>query len=275
MFRGGQYQSSANSASRGRGAGSRSRGGSRGGRGRGTGGRKNGGRGVDSAPKQGGQRKPSCQICKKTGHEAPECWYRYDDDDDEQHKTAGAAATGYGIDTNWYADSGASDHITSELEKMTVRDKYGGQDQVHTASGAGMDISNIGHSVLHTPNKDLHLRNILHVPSASKSLLSVHRLASDNNAFFEFHPNFFLIKDRVTKQILHQGRCERGLYPLTSCSSGPSKQAYGVNKPSSSWWHSRLGHPAYPIVQRVLRNNNLPCARTSSSESVCDSCQKS
>jgi hypothetical protein len=61
---------------------------------------------------------------------------------------AGAAATGYGIDTNWYADSGASNHITGELEKMTVRDKYGGQDQVHTASGAGMDISNIGHSVL-------------------------------------------------------------------------------------------------------------------------------
>jgi hypothetical protein len=50
---------------------------------------------------------------------------------------------------------------------MTVRDKYGGQDQVHTASRAGMTISNIGHSVLHTPNKNLHLRNILHVPSAN------------------------------------------------------------------------------------------------------------
>jgi len=26
-------------------------------------------------------------------------------------------------DTNWYADSGATDHITSELDKLTVRDK--------------------------------------------------------------------------------------------------------------------------------------------------------
>jgi histone deacetylase 1/2 len=139
-----------------------------------------------------------------------------------------------------------------------------------------MTISNIGHSVLHTPNKNLHLRNILHVPSANKSLLSVHCLASDNNVFFEFHPTFFLIKDRVTKQILHQGRCERGLYPLASHPSGPSsaKQVYGVNKPSSSRWHSRLGHPAYPIVQRVLRDNNLPCVSASSLESVCDSCQK-
>jgi hypothetical protein len=278
MFRGGQFQSYTNSASQGR-SGSRGRGNNRGGRVHGNGGHSNGGRGAgnhDGAPEQGGRRKVPCQICKRTNHEAPDCWYRYDDEDEYQHKTTGVTATGYGVDTNWYADSGASDHITSELEKMNVRDKYGGQDQVHTASRAGMTIGNIGHSVLHTPNKNLHLRNILHVPSANKSLLSVHRLASDNNAFFEFHPTFFLIKDRATKQILHQGRCERGLYPLASHPLGPSssKQAYGVNKPSSSRWHSCLGHPAYPIVQRVLRDNNLPCISASSHESVCDSCQK-
>jgi histone deacetylase 1/2 len=159
---------------------------------------------------------------------------------------------------------------------MTVRDKYSGQDQVHTASGAGMKISNIGHSVLHTPHKKLHLRNILHVPSANKNLLYVHRLASDNDAFSEFHPNFFSIKDRATKQILHQGRCKRGLYPLAPQSSSPRviKQAYEVNKVSSSRWHSRLGHPTYPIVQCVLRENKLPCESFSSHESVCDSCQK-
>jgi hypothetical protein len=69
--------------------------------------------------------KQSCQICKKA---APDCWYRYDED--YQQKTVGSANTGYGVDTNWYADRGASDHITSELEKLTVRDKYHGHDQV-------------------------------------------------------------------------------------------------------------------------------------------------
>jgi hypothetical protein len=53
-----------------------------------------------------------------------------------------------------------------------------------------MSISNIGHTTLHTPTRDLHLNNILHVPSANESLASVHRIASDNNAFLEFHPNF-------------------------------------------------------------------------------------
>jgi hypothetical protein len=32
-------------------------------------------------------------------------------------------------------DTGATDHITSDLEKLTVHDKYYGGDQVHTASG--------------------------------------------------------------------------------------------------------------------------------------------
>ncbi|WVZ67619.1 hypothetical protein U9M48_016671 [Paspalum notatum var. saurae] len=129
---GGGFQSSANSASRGRG-GQRSRGTNRG---RGRGGR---GRNNNSSPggfsKQGGQSdKPICQICRKTGHEASDCWYRYEEN--YQPKVAGAATTSYGVDTNWYVDSGATDHITSELEKLTVRDRYNGQDQVHTASGS-------------------------------------------------------------------------------------------------------------------------------------------
>jgi hypothetical protein len=35
-----------------------------------------------------------------------------------------AAYNSYDVDTNWYTDTGASDHITSNLEKLSVRDKY-------------------------------------------------------------------------------------------------------------------------------------------------------
>ena len=225
---------------------------------------------------QGSNSKPRCQICKKVGHEAPSCWYRYDDDDDQQQKTAGAATTSYGVDTNWYVDSGATDHVTGELEKMTVRDRYNGRDQVHTANGAGMKISNIGSTSFDTPIRPLHLEKILHVPSAHKSLVSVHRLTSDNNAFLEFHPNYFLIKDQATRQVLHRGRCKQGLYPLQCRSSQDfsQKQVYGVNKPSSSVWHSRLGHPVFSIVNRVLRENKLSYVSNKDKDTICDSCQK-
>jgi histone deacetylase 1/2 len=129
----------------------------------------------------------------------------------------------YNVDTNWYTDTGTTDNITGELEKLAVRDKYNGVDQIHTANGAGMCISHIGQSTIHTLARQLHLKNILHVPSTKKNLVSIHRLASDNNVFFEFHPNYFLIKDWDTKNTLLEGPCRKGLYPLPSSSS--SKQS--------------------------------------------------
>jgi hypothetical protein len=65
-------------------------------------------------------------------------------------------------------DIGAMDHITGELEKLAVHDKYHGGEQVRAANGIGMEIANVGHSYLHSPN--LHLKNILHVPLAHNNL---------------------------------------------------------------------------------------------------------
>ncbi|XP_072149593.1 uncharacterized protein [Setaria viridis] len=139
MFQGvGQYQS-ANIASRGRGNRGRP-GGCRGG-GRSGGGRLNPGcmgqsnNNQNYTSNQGnssqGNKMTPCQICKKTNHEAKQCYFRYDEDD--QYR--GRSTEAYGVDTNWYADSGATNHVTGELEKLTVHDKYRGHEQVHIANG--------------------------------------------------------------------------------------------------------------------------------------------
>jgi hypothetical protein len=132
-----------------------------------------------------------CQVCFKKGHTAVNCWHRYDENYVPEERHAAAATSSYTIDTNWYTDSGATDHITSELEKLSIRDKYNGEDQIHTANGKGMKISHIGDSSVSTSSRNLHLKNILYVPEAKKNLVSVHRLTTDNSAFIEFHPDFF------------------------------------------------------------------------------------
>jgi hypothetical protein len=66
-------------------------------------------------------------------------------------------------------------------------------------------IKHIGHFLIPTPYRDLKLSNILHVPHSSKSLASIHHLASDKNVVFELHPNVFFIKDRESRRILLQG----------------------------------------------------------------------
>jgi hypothetical protein len=135
---------------------------------------------------------PQCQVCSKYGHTALKCWKCFKQDYMGEEKVAGAATHSYNIDPSWYVDTGAMDHITSELDKLTFRECYNGHDQVHTASGSGMDIHHVGQSTIHTPCDNLLLKNILHVPDTTKSLLSASKLAFDNNAILEIHPfNFF------------------------------------------------------------------------------------
>jgi hypothetical protein len=136
-----------------------------------------------------------------------------------------------------------------------------------------MEIGHIGHSILHSPNSSIRLNTVLHVPQASKSLISVNRLACDNNAFLEFYPNHFLIEEQGTKRTLLKGRCEGGLYPLKFRMSS-NKQGFGVFKPSASLWHSRLGHASTSIVQQVLSRHKLPFIRDSNKHAVCDACQQ-
>ena len=136
-----------------------------------------------------------------------------------------------------------------------------------------MKVAHIGHSIVKTPKKTLHLNKVLHVPEASQNLLSVHRFTLDNRVLIEFYPYFFLVKDLDTRRILLRGKCVGGLYPLISSSSSSNKQAFVAVKPSSSKWHSRLGHPSSVIVKFVLSKNKLPFSHEIS-ESVCDSCQQ-
>lgn len=149
---GGGHQSSANVAAKGgRGGGNNNNNqGSRGGRRSGGG---HGGKGGRGGGRQGNfQSSVFCQLCGKEGHTVIHCFKRFDASfTGPPQKSVSSATIGYGVDTNWYMDSGATDHITSDLEKLTIRDKYHGGEHVHAANGSGMEISHVGHSTLHSP----------------------------------------------------------------------------------------------------------------------------
>jgi hypothetical protein len=70
----------------------------------------------------GGNGKPTCQVCFKEGHTVDRCWHRFEENFVPDEKHASAAMNSYNVDTNWYTDTGATDHITGELEKLAVRE---------------------------------------------------------------------------------------------------------------------------------------------------------
>jgi hypothetical protein len=134
---GGGSQSSANSASRGnnRNSGNRepsSRGRGPSWRGCGAGGR---GRGASNSGGQKAHFNGQCQVCFKEGHNATYCWHRFDANYVPEEKHTNTATHHYDVDGNWYTDTGATDHITSEHDKLVIHDKYNGPDQIRTQVG--------------------------------------------------------------------------------------------------------------------------------------------
>jgi histone deacetylase 1/2 len=238
--------------------------------------------------------RPLCQLCGKVGHIASRCFKRFkkdflgvgNDGRQPQGRQADAATHGgnggahtnqagghtpsYTVDPGWYADSGATDHLTSELDKLSVKERYGGKDKVHTADGSGMHIRHVGHSTIPNSTRSLQLRDVLHVPSVTRNLLSVPKFTRDNNVFFEFHPWYFFVKDRATREILLRGGVHGGLYRIDDPFI---KQVFSGLKVSREKWHARLGHPATPIVRHVLHRNKLPLYG-STNNVICDSCQQ-
>jgi hypothetical protein len=206
----------------------------------------------------------------KFGHAANNCWHRFEED---YVPEACSSSSSSDPDHNWYTDSGTIDHITEDLDKLTMHDHYPGNNQIHAANGAGMNITHIGKTIIPTSHHDLVLDNVLHVPSTHKNLISIHWFTLDNNTFIEFHPYFFFIKDQKTRKVLLHGPCKGSLYHLPPSSSRFWKLVFSAIKILVDRWHSRLDHPSRDIICRVVSMSYLPCASFDvSSGYVCDAC---
>jgi hypothetical protein len=175
-------------------------------------------------------------------------------------------------DLNWYPDTGATNHVTSDLGNLNLQaEEYNGSDQLRVGNGQGLDIKHLGSSKLHYPHVSFTLQNLLHVPNIQKNLLSVSQFTRDNNVFFEFHPHFFCVKDPQTGTTLLRGQSKNGLYTLPSI---PPLTRFALvgERASLDRWHCRLGHPSLRIVSQVVRTNALATLKNKAS-TVCHACR--
>ena len=101
----------------------------------------------------------------------------------------------------------------------------------------------------------------MHVPHITKNLISVHKFTNDTNTSIEFHPTYFIVKDRTTKKVLLHRPSKDGLYQFPSAFNkipSSSSSIFVGERTSPNQWHSRLGHLAFRIVRHVLARFSLP-----------------
>ena len=119
-------------------------------------------------------------------------------------------------DPAWYMDSGATDHVASDPNQLTISRNYDGNDQLQVGNGESLNISHVGFALLPSSlkSKCVYLKNVLCVPRITKNLLSISKLTKDNNVVVEFDCDYCTVKDKGSRTVLLQGGLKAGLYQL-------------------------------------------------------------
>lgn len=113
---------------------------------------------------------------------------------------------------NWVMDSGATHHLTSDLNNLALHHPYNGGEEVTIADGSALTILHMGSSLLSTSSRPLKLQDVLCVPDFKQNLISVYRMCNNNQVSVEFFPTSFQVKDLSTGVRLLQGRTRNELY---------------------------------------------------------------
>lgn len=189
--------------------------------------------------------------------------------------------------------------MTSDYTNLTHPTEYGGTKLVTVGNGNTLKIASVGNIVLTNGKHLLNLKNILHVPDIAKNLVSVSKLAKDNNVFVEFHEDYCLVKDKGSEQTVLKGTLKDGLYHLeetTVASHGavpmnfaacPLKEAVNINKENEfalspsrisinsavtkTTSHRRLGHSSSRIFDLITKGCNI--SFKSDATEFCHACQ--
>ena len=167
----------------------------------------------------GSNGKPQCQVCGKYGHIAINCYHRFDQTYQpsmNNHLVAMVATSSTVRDRGWYMNTGATYHLTPNLNDLNSHTPFASSDKVIVGNGNRLNISNIGHSTISSTSWSLNLKNILHVLQLKTNLISVNRLCTNNNITVEFFTNGFVVNDQASKKAFLQGNLNYGLYKLLS-----------------------------------------------------------
>ncbi|KAA8542236.1 hypothetical protein F0562_023628 [Nyssa sinensis] len=157
---------------------------------------------------------PTCQICNKKYHTAIECFERFNHSftTDNLPQAFSAVQVGDTEDFPWHLDTGATDHMTASTGNLQSVTPYTKSDGVMVGNGHILPITHIGTATLSSGSSSIKLNDVLVVPDIQKDLLSVSKLTSDYPLIFEFNGPGFVLKDRISKQIIAKGWKRKGLY---------------------------------------------------------------
>lgn len=146
--------------------------------------------------------------------------------------------------SSWLLDSGASQHISTDLQNLSMDSEYDGTDEIAVGNGHKLPITHTGITALFSPSTTFLLRDVLCVSKMTCNLLSISQLCKINHVSVEFLPTGFLVKDLRTGTVLLQGPFKGATYewPVLASPISGSSTAFSTVKMSLQDWHHTLSY---------------------------------
>jgi hypothetical protein len=172
----------------------------------------------------------------------------------------------------WYADSGASSHMTAHFGILSSPQppSLSSPSSIVVSNDALLPVTSIGSFSFPAPHHPLVLNNVLVSPSIIKNLILVHRFTTDNNCSIEFDPFGLSVKDIQTRSVITRCNNTGDLYPFfPPTSSIPTLVA---TTSISTLRHRRLGHIGSKALSKLISSRAISCNKPKH-DHICHTCQ--
>lgn len=195
---------------------------------------------------------PRCYKCNKYGHIAKNCRSKQEHSHLAQENEEQAIAwiisdKKINKNSNWYVDSGATQHMTSN-KNLLQNYKLIEPKMVKTANGRMMKAIGQGTACIsiHTHNsaKDIVLNNTLHVPELDPNLISVQKLTALGFSV-NFNESSCDIINKNSQKIIASAYKSGNMYIFSTVKQENANLARSQEKCSPEMialWHRRLAH---------------------------------
>lgn len=168
----------------------------------------------------------------------------------------------------WYIDSGASSHMTPHLHTLNAT-KNVQSNGIITANGSNLQVKSIGNAQVKLNSASIKIFDVLHVPSLTANLLSVHKIVEKGNTV-TFNANGCTIYNKKNEIVLHT-KPVNGMYKIDASSENCMLTK---NEATAMLWHKRLGHLNLQSIKKMRDGavNGIKFTDSGAEIEYCETC---